>query len=163
MAHTRIRAILATAMLRDDHRKVRELFSEYESLADGAPVGSRLDLFLEIQRELAVHSDLEEEIFYPAIESLRSKDGEAGDLVREAREDHQEVRTLLDELADLEPEDEAFDERMKILIERVTEHADREEEEIFPYFDALPRDERIRVSDELRLRKQERAEEDAGE
>jgi hemerythrin superfamily protein len=159
MAHTRIRAIIATAILRDDHRKVKELFTQYEKIGDVASGDSRLELFLEIRKELSVHSDIEEEIFYPAIESLRSKDEEAGNVVREAREQHQEVRTLLDELGELQPEDEEFDDRMKTLIESVTDHADKEEEQIFPYFDELSRDERVRVSDELRNRKAELTEE----
>ena len=159
MAHTRIRAIIATAILRDDHRKVKELFTQYEKIGDVASGDSRLELFLEIRKELSVHSDIEEEIFYPAIESLRSKDEEAGNVVREAREQHQEVRTLLDELGELKPEDEEFDDLMKTLIESVTDHADKEEEQIFPYFDELSRDERVRVSDELRNRKAELTEE----
>ncbi len=155
MAHTRIRAILATAILRDDHRKVKELFSQYEKMGDEATADARLELYLEIRKELSIHSDIEEEVFYPAIESLQSKDEDAGELVREALTAHQEVQTLLDELGELQPEDEEFDDRMKSLIESVTEHADKEEEEIFPYFDQLSRGERIRVSDELRTRKAE--------
>lgn len=160
MAHTRVRAFMATAILQDDHRKVKELFARYESIGDQAAADTRLELFLEIRRELAAHSDLEEEIFYPAIESLGSEDERAADLVREAREEHQEVLSLLDELAELQPEDGEFDDRMNALIESATEHADREEEEIFPCFDKLSRDERVRVSDELRIRKAERTEED---
>jgi len=159
MAHTRIRAIRATAILRDDHRKVKELFSQYQKIGDEEAADSKLELYLEIRKELEVHSDIEEEIFYPAIESLQSKDEEAGELVREAREAHQEVQTLLDELGKLQPEDEGFDDRMKSLIESVTDHADKEEEEIFHYFDELSRDERVRVSDELRTRKAELTEE----
>lgn len=155
MAHTRIRAMVGTAILRDDHRKVKELFSKYEKIGDEAVADLRMDLYLEIRKELSIHSDIEEEIFYPAIESLRSKDEQAGERVREARVAHQEVQTLLDELGELQPEDEVFDDRMKSLIESVTEHADKEEEEIFPYFDELSRDERVRVSDELRTRKTE--------
>jgi len=159
MAHTRIRAIMATAILRDDHRKVKDLFSQYEQLGDEGAADSRLELFQQIRRELIIHSDVEEEIFYPAIESLGSKHGEARERVLEAREEHQGIRTLLDELGELQPDNEEFDDRMKALIESVSEHADREEEEIFPFFDDLSRGERDRVSDELRNRKTELAEE----
>jgi hemerythrin superfamily protein len=150
---------MATAILREDHRKVKELFSQYERIGDEAAADSRLELYLEIRKELAVHSDIEEEIFYPAIDSLRSKDEEAGDRVHEAREAHLEIRTLLEELAEMQPEDDEFNDRMKALIESVTDHADKEEEEIFRYFDDLSPDEKTRVSDELRIRKVELTEE----
>jgi hemerythrin superfamily protein len=159
MAHTRIRAIIATAILRDDHRKVKELFTLYEQMGDESAGDTRVELFREIRKELTIHADIEEEIFYPAIESLQSKDEKAGELVREAREDHHGVKALLDELSELQPEDEEFDEKMKTLIESVTEHADQEEDEIFPYFNDLSREARVRVSDGLRLRKAELTEE----
>jgi hemerythrin superfamily protein len=155
MAHTRIRAIAATAMLRDDHRKVKELFSQYESIADRPATDSKLELFLEMKKELTIHSEIEEEIFYPAIESLRGQDEQAGELIQDAREDHRTVKTLLEELTDLEPEDEEFDSKIGTLMEVVSQHADQEEEQMFPFFGDLPKEQQVQVSDDLRIRKAE--------
>ena len=159
MAHTRLRAILATAILRDDHRKVKELFAQYDRIGEEALADPRLDLFLEIKKELTIHAEIEEERFYPAIESLRDRGEEAGELVREARADHHAVKALLDELSDLPPEDEEFDSRMRSMMEIVTEHADKEEEEIFPLFNELSRERQMQVSEELRVRRAELIEE----
>lgn len=155
MAHTRIRAMAATAMLRDDHRKVRELFSQYEAIGDRSATDSKLELFLELKKELSIHSELEEELFYPAIESLREERERAGGVVQEAREEHRTMKALLDELTDLQPEDEEFDSKIGSLIEVVSQHADQEEEEMFPYFEDLSKERQVQVSDELRIRKAE--------
>ena len=146
----------AIALLKADHKQVTTWFKQFESARSD---NNRQSLAQKICSALRVHTKIEEEIFYPAIESLGSKHGEARERVLEAREEHQGIRTLLDELGELQPDNEEFDDRMKALIESVSEHADREEEEIFPFFDDLSRGERDRVSDELRNRKTELAEE----
>jgi hypothetical protein len=54
----------AIALLKEDHRKVEELFEQFEK-AKGE--GRKQKLALEICKELTIHTILEEEIFYPAI------------------------------------------------------------------------------------------------
>ena len=54
----------ATAMLRADHKKVSELFEEYEKVRAAT---KKKDLVTQICTELTVHAQIEEEIFYPAV------------------------------------------------------------------------------------------------
>jgi hemerythrin superfamily protein len=155
MPHTRIRAVPATTILRDDHRRVQELLAEYEKIEDAGAADSKLELFLELRKELTIHAEIEEKVFYPAIESLKGQDPRAGARVRQALEEHEAVAVLLDELTDLQPEDDEFDAKVMELAERVTHHAEEEEEEMFPLFERLPKERQAEISEELRFRKVE--------
>jgi len=53
----------AIALLKADHRRVEELFEKFEKAKDGR---RKRALAEEICTELAVHTTIEEEIFYPA-------------------------------------------------------------------------------------------------
>jgi hemerythrin superfamily protein len=163
MADTRIRSLKATSLLRDDHRRVKQLFSEIESLGSDAEPESKMELFEEIKHELDAHATVEEEIFYPAIEELGDEDAEATRVVSEAREAHENVRILLDELSRLEDSDESFDGKVKILAENVAQHAEDEEEILFPFFDRLAAARRGEIAEELRSRKAELLEEEEDE
>jgi hemerythrin superfamily protein len=119
----------ATALLKKDHTKVKELFKKFEAAGDRAGQ-TKQHLFDEIKTELDGHAAVEEEIFYPAMQKVRSK--EVRDLVLEAIEEHKVVKTLLEEIADLAPDDEEFAAKMKVLQENVEHHADEEEKAMFP-------------------------------
>lgn len=119
----------ATTLLKKDHDTVRELFKKYEKLGDRA-TASKQRLFEEIQQELEIHAKIEEEIFYPAVREARSK--EAQEIVLEAIEEHNVVKTLLGEISDLTPEAEEYDAKVTVLQENVEHHADEEEKDMFP-------------------------------
>lgn len=152
MAETKLRFRKATALLREDHQKVKKLFAEYEKLEDEDPERKE-EIFGTLKRELSVHAQIEEEIFYPAIQT--SDDEEAGHLVREAFEEHRLVKTFLEEMSALTPGDEDFDAKMKVLMDNVLHHAEEEQDEVFPIFDKLPKDARDEVSEQLASRKRE--------
>jgi hemerythrin superfamily protein len=152
MADTRIRMPKATDLLQEDHREVRRLLQEYERQEDDA-VEARTELFERILREWTIHTRVEEEIFYPACADAEEE--EAGDRVEEAQEDHRAVETLLDEMTELGPEEEAFDLKMGALREQMERHIEREEREVFPLFRALDEDLRDEISERLRDRKRE--------
>src|SRR5437764_13777334 len=85
----------ATDLLKSDHRTVEALFTECR----GASSSRKAVLVEQIFHELTVHSQLEEEIFYPAL----------GDLGRgplaEAMDDHRLMRQILDALQGHGPAD----------------------------------------------------------
>jgi hypothetical protein len=110
----------AIDVLKKDHHEVHEFFSEYMSASDD-DFARREELFQQIDKALLIHSDAEEQIFYPAVEKFSS------DLVQEAMSEHQEVKQLLAEMLDLEIDDEAFDNHMIKLMERVENHVEEEE------------------------------------
>ena len=129
MAGTRVTAKTPTQMLKQDHRTVKHLFAEYAKLAQGEePEKDRL--FEEIKAVLTIHSEIEERLFYPAVRDVGIQ--KSGDIVSEALEQHQIVKTLLEDMSRLDAGDEHFEAKMKVLRESVEHHANEEEKEMFP-------------------------------
>ena len=67
----------ACSLLDADHRKVKKMFGDYETLTKSKAASAaqkKRDLAKEICMELTVHAQIEEEIFYPAL-----RDGDQGD------------------------------------------------------------------------------------
>ena len=142
----------ATALLKKDHAQVKELFKKFEAAGDRAGQ-TKQDLFDEIKTELDGHAAVEEEIFYPAMQKVHSK--EVQDLVLEAIEEHKVVKTLLKEIAELTPDDDEFDAKMKVLQENVEHHADEEEKEMFPQAkEHLSADQRAELGRQMESRKE---------
>jgi len=90
----------------------------------------RAQLFDELKTELQVHTKIEEEIFYPAVRALRSKD--ARELVIEANEEHAIAKSLIKQISELEPDDETYKAKCKVLMDVVLHHAKEEEKHMFP-------------------------------
>ena len=150
MSDTKIRARKATALLREDHQGVKKLFRDFEGSESES---AKAEIFRKIQKELTVHTQIEEEIFYPAMEDVDDEDCQ--ELVKEAHEEHKVVKTLLEELSSMDPSDEQFDAKVTVMGENVEHHAEEEEQEMFPYFDELPKDRQDEVSEEMSDRKRE--------
>ena len=64
-------------------------------------------------------------------------------VVRESFEEHKIVKTLLAELAEMEPRDEQYDAKVTVLQESVEHHADEEERELFPAAEKLFDEEKL--------------------
>jgi hemerythrin-like domain-containing protein len=116
----------ALQMLREDHRKVKELFRRYEEASDKATKQAAAETALV---ELNIHSVLEEEIFYPAV---RRQGNGSGAIVKRAEEEHHTAEQLMDELMNMEPGNQEFDAKFHVLIENVKNHIDEEEAEMLP-------------------------------
>jgi len=115
----------AIALLRADHKAVSELFDAYEHSTSPA---KKRTLVAEICRELEVHTQLEEEIFYPAVKAAL-KDHE---LVPEATVEHASVKDLIAQVKGAEPDGEMFDAKVKVMGEYVQHHVKEEQTEMFP-------------------------------
>ena|SRR5688572_15230736 len=120
-------------LLKDDHAFVKKLFRQYERADKPADLPLRADLFRQINDELTLHTRLEEEIVYPALEDLGTEVADAyhGD----AHEDHEEVKRLLYDLNHVDPGSDRFDLDMKRVILVVERHIEEEEEGILPYME----------------------------
>jgi len=94
----------AVALLTADHDKVKQLFREYEH-CDASHQGMKADLAHQICLELTVHTNIEEEIFYPAVRA------ETGDeqMVDEALQEHAEAKEMIDRLRTMQAGDGAMD------------------------------------------------------
>src|SRR4051812_5516495 len=111
----------AIALLKEDHRKVEELFKQFES-AKGD--GRKEKLAREICLELAVHTALEEKIFYPACEGKVEED-----LLKESFVEHDAAKLLIAEIeAGNGQTDEYFDSKVKVLSEEIEHHVEEEEQ-----------------------------------
>jgi hemerythrin superfamily protein len=116
----------ALELLKEDHRKVKELFEEAEQAEDQK---EKTKIFAEIQTELDTHARIEETVFYPAMEQHE----ELKDMVLESIEEHRQIKTLLKEIDNLKSDSKKFDPKLKVLMENVEHHAEEEEEgKMFP-------------------------------
>ena len=118
----------ATQLLRQDHRKVEGLFKKCEQVKGMEAKGR---LATQVMTELEVHAQLEEEIFYPAVKGAI----EETDLVDEAVQEHQEVKSLIAELKRMQGQDNGADEfeaKFSELVDAVQHHVEEEEGEMFP-------------------------------
>ena len=110
----------AIDLLKDDHREVERLFSEFLASEDSEP-DQREDIFLQIEKELLVHGDIEEKIFYPAVKDA------APEKVTEAVREHDQVKQILADMLELQIDDEAFEKKLTLLMETVKRHVQEEE------------------------------------
>jgi len=119
----------AIAMLKQDHRKVAQLFKQFETLGDADDaVEEKASIVKQICTELKVHAQLEEEIFYPAAREAIDEE----DLIDDAEAEHADAKELITQLESLQPDDDDYDEKVKLLNEEIDHHVDEEEGEIFP-------------------------------
>lgn len=111
----------ACTLLDQDHQRVEQLFSQYLSARDPA---QKEDLCRTICMELTVHTQVEEEVFYPAFLKATGEQK----LDQEARHEHQEARELIAQL-ESHPND---DEVMRQLQQAVLHHVQDERQKMFP-------------------------------
>src|SRR5213593_4727765 len=98
-----------TVLLRNDHEALQALFNKFKKPSARNPNGKK-ELFNEIQREILIHSQMESEIFYPALAGTPST--RATELVAAAEQDHRAVEKLLEELDTMTGTDKNFESGM---------------------------------------------------
>jgi len=115
-------------MLMEDHRRVQKMFKQFEKLKDEDDDQSKRDLVDQACAELKVHTQLEEEIFYPAAREAL----EEGDLVAEALVEHNSAKELIAKLQEGGADDEEYAATFTVLGEYVNHHIAEEQDEMFP-------------------------------
>jgi len=118
----------AIAILKHDHDEVKSMFAQYEQLGDRA-FASKQKLAEKICIELTKHALAEEEIFYPAV---RADVNDADDLVDEATVEHASAKDLISQIHAMDPHDELYDAKVKVLGEYIDHHVKEEESDMFP-------------------------------
>lgn len=109
----------AIALLKADHRKVEQLFEQYET-ASGST--NKKKLAHQICIELKVHTAIEEEIFYPAFRGKIE-----GDTLDEAYVEHDGAKVLVNDIEAGAPGDEFYDAKVHVLSEEIKHHVHEEE------------------------------------
>jgi hemerythrin superfamily protein len=74
-----------------------------------------------------MHATIEEKHFYPAIKERRTED-----ILLEALEEHLGIKRVIADLLKIDPSDETFDAKIKVLKEQVEHHVEEEESDLFP-------------------------------
>jgi hypothetical protein len=130
-------------ILASQHTEVDDLFEKLE-----AGGGDRAALFSELADKLAAHATVEEKIFYPACMATQTSE-----LLHESVEEHLEVKRLLADMLELDPEDDEdeFEAKLSVLKENVSHHAHAEEEgKLFPMLrKLLSSDERAALGNDV--------------
>jgi len=126
----------AITLLTRDHQEVERLFKQFEKLTERAQK-SKERIVHKVIRELAIHSAVEEMLFYPAVRTAALKANtralkEAADTVLESLEEHHVVKWTLSELEKMGPDDERYDAKVCVLMESVRHHIEEEQGELFP-------------------------------
>lgn len=112
----------AIVLLKEDHKRLRGLFLEFEENASGSIVERILE-------SLIVHLYLETACMYPTVRRLLP------DLeydVQELFERHRATDLLCAELAVMTPADTHFEAKASLLVETVSRHIDETETSWFP-------------------------------
>lgn len=119
----------AVSILTEDHRKVKKMFTDFDKLmkSEGKEEEKGI-LVAKICEELNVHTQIEEEIFYPAVRAAIDDD----DLMDEADVEHAGAKDLIAQLEDMEPGDDHYDAKVTVLGENVDHHVKEEQDEMFP-------------------------------
>ena len=137
----------ALDLLTDDHRQIREMFREFGELSDGP---EKRSLLKRVNAALTVHTEIERELFYPALRELLSET----EIVDEAEIEHELAETLISELMEMDVHDAQFDGRLDVLVESVTHHFAEEESEMFAQV-RVDKPDLETVAQEMRERKEE--------
>ena len=115
----------ALEVLSVDHREVEDLFGQFEK---ARTADRKQKLAAEICAALKVHTQIEEDLFYPAArQTLRSDD-----LLDEAAVEHGTAKSLIEQIETSSPGESMFDAKVMVLSEYIKHHVKEEETELFP-------------------------------
>lgn len=142
----------ACDLLDADHKAVKKMFSDFEELteAKGNTREKKRALAEKICNELMVHTQIEEEIFYPAIRKAVKDDL----MMNEADVEHAGAKDLIAQIQGMNASDPLFDAKVTVLGEYIDHHVKEERTEMFPKARATKVD-LVKLKDALQMRKEE--------
>ena len=136
----------ATELLRDDHATVKQMLSELETVSP-RDADTRRQLVDKIADALDVHTRLEEELFYPALDGVSAH-------IATARAHHREIEQLLDEIAGRKPTTTRWAHALAALKEAIVRHVDAEEDVLFLDAERLGSEELERLGAAIQRRRE---------
>jgi hypothetical protein len=116
----------ALTLLKEDHDQLKKLMEELDGTTERG-VKTRERLFTRIQQDLAVHEEIEEAIFYPALK----EHPKAKEIVLEGYEEHNVVDMVMEEITNVPYDDETWGAKFTVMKENVEHHIEEEEGEMF--------------------------------
>ena len=128
----------ALQLLMAEHREVKAMFQAYQKLAGAGGKGDeRMLLASQICVALGVHTQMEEEILYPAARTVLTRNE---DIVDEAYVEHAGAKSLVAQIKTMTSDQPLFDAKVKVLGEYIDHHVKEEESEFFPKLRRTPLD-----------------------
>lgn len=119
-----------TTQIRTDHAHVLTMFHRYRVGAEPARKRRIADA---VCLSLEIHAQLEEEIFYPALDAV----AEGNHVLSKSRPEHDEMRRLIAQLRLMAPEDRGYDRVFLDLVRHVLHHVADEETVLLPTAESL--------------------------
>jgi hemerythrin superfamily protein len=113
----------AIQLLKSQHRVVEKLFDDIEQAEDA---DEREAIFQQLADNFAAHAIIEEDLFYP-----QAYAEETQELLTEAVEEHLSAKRLIADLLEMEPNDDQYAAKIKVLKEQIQHHVKEEEGELF--------------------------------
>lgn len=114
----------ALSLLRRDHRLAAELFAEFERSGP-----QQLDpLARRICKMLRVHTQIEEELFYPVVGRALTDER----LLQNFVQDHAQAQESIVRVESMTSDSPTFRDEVATLAARIAEHVGKEEQELFP-------------------------------
>lgn len=118
----------AVDLLDADHKLAQKLFLDYMAMRDdGAPSEARRQLAMKICQDLNVHTQIEEEIFYPRVRAAIKDDA----LMEEALREHAEAKKTIARIQGMAPADAGYDDAVMQLFTSIMDHVTEEREQMF--------------------------------
>ena len=113
----------AIDFLVSQHRSMETMLA---GVMDAGPE-ARQRLYAEVADQLTMHISAEEVVFYPAVRAARTED-----ILLESLEEHLSLKRLMADLLALNPDEQTFEPKFKVLKEQAEHHHKEEEEHLFP-------------------------------
>ncbi|MFN4282702.1 MAG: hemerythrin domain-containing protein [Alphaproteobacteria bacterium] len=114
--------------LKNDHKELKNILSDIEETTERAGK-TRATLFAKFKEEIVAHARAEEKVVYGELLEVLKKDDR--DTILEGYEEHHLVDIWVPEIDKLEPTDEIWAAKCKVLKEMLEHHIKEEEDEIF--------------------------------
>jgi hemerythrin superfamily protein len=118
----------AVKLLMKDHAEVKKMFKEFEKLASKSDTNGKVAVANKICMELIIHTQVEEEVFYPVARAAIDDE----DMMNEAKVEHDSAKDLIAQIQSMDPEDAMYDAKVIVLGEYIEHHVKEEEKEMFP-------------------------------
>lgn len=118
----------AITLLKNDHKTVRKLLSQLDK---AQMANRRRELLKQIEKEIKIHTKIEEKIFYPAFKKA-AKTKQDNKIFFESHEEHHLADLVLLALKKTPVASDQFAAKAKVLKDLIEHHADEEETEMFP-------------------------------
>ena len=142
----------AITMLKSDHATVKRLLRELSETTERS-TKQRENLVAMLEREIKMHAQVEEEVFYPAFKAA-TRGTESQDLFYEAAEEHHIVDMVLPALKAANPKSKEFTAKAKVLKDLIEHHIKEEETQMFAEAREIFGDEQLReLGDMMQARK----------